>query len=90
MIELSIAKKPVVISSCTGITEGETLKAVLEFMDKTKCPYRKMKPGVWEMIIHTLEGDMHLSPQRLLVNSELQGGVGYPYKPNIFAAYLDQ
>lgn len=73
-------KKPVVINA-VQIAEGNDV-AVLAFMEETKCPFEVV--GKWEMVIHTLEGDMHLSPGDWLIQG-VQGEF-YPCKPDIFEA----
>ena len=73
-------KKPVVINA-VQIIEGND-GAVLAFMRATNCPFEIV--GEWEMIIHTLEGDMHLSTGDWLIQG-VQGEF-YPCKPDIFEA----
>jgi hypothetical protein len=73
-------KKPVVIDA-VQITPGND-EAVLAFMGETNCPFEVV--GHWEMVIHTLEGDMHLSTDDWLIRG-VQGEF-YPCKPDIFEA----
>lgn len=72
-------KKPVTIKA-VQITPGNN-EAILDFMRVTNCQFEST--GDYEMIIHTLEGDMHLSKDDWLI----QGikGEFYPCKPDIFA-----
>jgi hypothetical protein len=72
-------KKPVVINA-VRIHPDTPEQEMLTFMEETKCPFEFV--GDHEMIIHTLEGDMHLSRGDWLI----QGVEGefYPCKPDIF------
>ncbi len=71
-------KRPVVIEA-VHVTPGND-EAILAFMQETNCPFEMV--GDHEMVIHTLEGDMHLSRNDYLI----QGVTGefYPCKPDIF------
>ncbi len=71
-------KKPVEIKA-VQITPGNDEK-MLEFMAETKCPFEIV--GYYEMVIHTLEGDMHLSTDDWLIQG--LAGEFYPCKPDIF------
>ena len=77
-------KKPVVINA-VQVSEYNH-EEILSFMEETKCPFEMV--GDHEMVIHTLEGDMHLSKDDWLIQG-VQGEF-YPCKPDIFEATYEE
>lgn len=77
-VTLRFRKRPVEIYAVHVVPENDD--AILAFMGATMCPFEITGP--YEMVIHTLEGDMHLSQGDWLI----QGVKGefYPCKPDIF------
>lgn len=77
-------KKPLTIAA-VQITPGND-EVILEFMRATNCQFEST--GEYEMVIHTLEGDMHLSKDDWLI----QGIAGefYPCKPDIFESSYEE
>lgn len=73
-------KKPVVVEA-VQITPGND-DAILAFMEATTCPFEVT--GAYEMVVHTLEGDMHVSTGDWLIRG--WQGEFYPCKPDIFEA----
>lgn len=71
-------KKPVVVNAVQITPDNDD--EILSFMEETNCPFEMI--GDHEMVIHTLEGDMHLSKNDWLIQG-VQGEF-YPCKPDIF------
>lgn len=80
MSDFMYIKRPVAIKA-VQISEGND-DNILAFMQETNCPFEMV--GDHEMVIHTLEGDMHLSKDDWLIQG-IQGEF-YPCKPDIFKA----
>lgn len=74
---------PVEIQAVQLVTGNDA--AILTFMTDTACPFEMV--GDHEMVIHTLEGDMHASKGDWII----QGVKGefYPCKSDIFEATYD-
>lgn len=81
-------KKPVEINAAQLVPGNED--TLLTFMNETGCPFEIVgEPGgPMEMVIHTLEGDMHASEGDWIIQG-VQGEF-YPCKPDIFAATYDE
>lgn len=73
-------KKPVIIDAVQLTSEND--EAILAFVQETGCPFEMV--GDHEMVIHTLEGDMHASKGDYVIQG-VQGEF-YPCKPDIFEA----
>jgi len=77
-------KRPVIIDAVqfTGENDAE----VLEFLVKYKVPFEVVADH--ELVIHTLEGDMHVSRHDWIIK-DVQGEF-YPCKPDIFSATYER
>lgn len=71
-------KKPVEIQAVQLLPENDD--AILAFLHATNCPFEMV--GDHEMVIHTLEGDMHASKGDWLICGVK--GEFYPCKPDVF------
>ncbi len=77
---MRVRKLPVEVEAVQIIPGND--EEILAFMQKTNCPFEST--GHYEMVIHTLEGEMHLSTGDWLIQG-VQGEF-YPCKPDIFDA----
>ena len=80
-------KKPVVIEAMQFDGSDNGADEVHEWMGQTshlQCGAVMLEDGQWEVIITTLEGEMHASPGDWIIKG-VQGEF-YPCKPDIFEA----
>ena len=72
-------KKPVIITAIQW--DGKNKKEILDFIDNTNA-YISEANGKADIIVHTLEGDMHASEGDFIIRGIK--GEYYPCKPDIF------
>lgn len=75
---MKFRKKPVEIEAVQLLAENE--QELMAFVEVGQVPFEIIGPEEW--IIHTLEGDMHVSPGDWIIRGVV--GEFYPCKPEIF------